>query len=205
MPNFQGSGCASGCGGSSEFNNACSTASHEIIEAITDPLVADATAFASPLGWYWYSTDTCQGEIADICNQNQATFTGTDGKTYTVQKSWSNAAAACIASLPVTTSRAVWTYNRATNAYQQNVTVTNTSGSTITGPISLIISSPVGGTVKTKTGSTSTILPVGSAYVNYAGNLAANSSVTIPVTFTQTVSGAAISYDLRVVAGPGTR
>ncbi len=205
LPDFHSSLCASGCGSSSEYNNVCSTASHEVIEAITDPLVADATAFASPLGWYWYSTDTCQGEIADICNQNQATFTGTDGRSYSVQKSWSNAAAACIASLPVTTSRSVWTYNRAANAYQQNVVVTNTSASTITGPISLIISSPVGGTVKTKTGTTATILPAGSAYVNFAGNLAGNTSLTIPVSFTQTVSGATISYDLRVVAGPGTR
>ena len=205
VPDFHSSLCASGCGSSSEFNNVCSTASHEIVEAITDPQVADATVFGPPLGWYWYSSDTCQGEVADICNQNQATFAGTDGKTYTVQKSWSNAAAGCIAALPLTLTKGVWLVNRATNSYQQTVTIKNTGSSTITGPISLVVSNVSGGTLNTKTGVTSTILPLGSGYVNYAGNLAANASVNVTLSFTQSNPSTQIGYDLRAVAGVGTR
>ena len=33
----------------------------------------------------------------DICNGSQATFRGSDGHTYTVQKEWSNQKGACIA------------------------------------------------------------------------------------------------------------
>jgi hypothetical protein len=205
VPDFHSSGCASGCGSSSEYNNVCSTVSHEMVETITDPDVADATVFGPPLGWYWYSSDSCQGELADVCNQNQATFAGTDGKTYTVQKIWSNSAAGCIASLPISLTKGVWLVNRATGTYQQTITLKNTGSTTITGPISLIVSNVAGGTISAQTGVTGTILPLGSAYVNYTGNLAANASTTLTLSFKQANTSSQIGYDLRVVAGPGTR
>lgn len=88
-----GSGCDTGCGASAvPFNNQTSVASHEIIEAITDPEVGVASTFGPPLGWY----DASNGEIGDICNAQQTTFVGSDGFTYTVQKGWSNHDGGCI-------------------------------------------------------------------------------------------------------------
>ena len=72
-------GC-SGCEGSLAVPDALtSTSSHELCEAITDPVPGT--------GWY----DDANGEIGDIC----AWKTKTIG-IYTVQLEWSNAANACI-------------------------------------------------------------------------------------------------------------
>jgi hypothetical protein len=60
---------------------------------VTDPEVGSASAFVPPLAWY----DQSNGEVADICNGQQATLT-LDTSTWTVQKQWSNAEAACIVS-----------------------------------------------------------------------------------------------------------
>jgi hypothetical protein len=86
------SGCATGCGGSTTFNNQTSVASHELIEAVTDAEVGLATTVGPPLGWY----DTTNGEIGDICNGQQGTFVGGDGVTYTIQKEFSNQQNDCI-------------------------------------------------------------------------------------------------------------
>ena len=87
-----GSGCDSGCGSGTPFNNQTSVASHELIEAVTDPAVGVATVYGPPLGWY----DKANGEIGDICNAQQANLVF-GGFTYTVQKEWSNQSGACIA------------------------------------------------------------------------------------------------------------
>ncbi|KAJ3331563.1 hypothetical protein HDU76_002837 [Blyttiomyces sp. JEL0837] len=95
MPD-QGGACAGGCSNtSSTFKNLCSVSSHEIVEATTDAAVGVATVVGSPLAWY----DSTNGEIIDICNAQQATITGSNGITYTVQKEWSNKASACVAAL----------------------------------------------------------------------------------------------------------
>jgi hypothetical protein len=92
MPdNSTGSGCDSGCGTSTPYNNWCSVSSHELIEAVTDPAVGVATVYATPLAWY----NKTYGEIGDICNAQQGTVVGTDGVTYTVQKEWSNSTNTC--------------------------------------------------------------------------------------------------------------
>ncbi|KAJ3310574.1 hypothetical protein HDV04_004917 [Boothiomyces sp. JEL0838] len=89
----QGGNCATGCGNDPlPFNNLCSVSSHELVEAVTDPAVGLATAYASPLAWY----DPMNGEIGDICNANQGKIVGGNGITYVVQKEWSNKANACI-------------------------------------------------------------------------------------------------------------
>jgi hypothetical protein len=87
-----GSGCDTGCGSGAAFDNQTSVASHEMIEAVTDAEVGLATRLGSPIAWY----DSTHGEIGDICNGQQGTVTGGDGKTYTVQKEWSNSSNACI-------------------------------------------------------------------------------------------------------------
>jgi hypothetical protein len=93
MPDMSpGSGCDTGCGGSSQFNNETSVSSHELVETITDAEVGLATVVGKPLAWY----DTNNGEIGDICNGEQGTIAGGDGHTYTVQKEFSNQKNNCI-------------------------------------------------------------------------------------------------------------
>ena len=100
LPDMTGA-CASGCGSAgTTFANQCSVASHELIEAVTDAEVGLATTNGPPLAWY----DNTNGEIGDICNAQQGTFTGTDGVTYTIQKEWSNQQNACITTRSVSTS-----------------------------------------------------------------------------------------------------
>ncbi|KAI9365349.1 hypothetical protein DFJ73DRAFT_772290 [Zopfochytrium polystomum] len=90
----QGGSCAGGCGSAGTlFANTCSVSSHELVEATTDPAVGLATTFAAPLAWY----NRANGEIGDICNAQQGTITGGNGKQYTIQKEWSNKAGACVA------------------------------------------------------------------------------------------------------------
>lgn len=76
MPFPDCSGCSSGL---SNFDALTVTASHELCEAITDPVPGE--------GWY----DNQNGEIGDIC----AWQTKTVG-SYTVQKEWSNHAGSCV-------------------------------------------------------------------------------------------------------------
>jgi hypothetical protein len=93
FPDVYVGGCSSGCGtASSAFQNLTSVSSHELAETVTDIAVGNAGGFAPPLAWY----DTNNGEIGDICNAQQASIT-TPAGAYTVQKEWSNALAACVA------------------------------------------------------------------------------------------------------------
>lgn len=92
MPDMQaGSGCSSGCGASSVFGNYTSVTSHELSETITDADVGLATTFAAPLAWY----DRTNGEIGDICNGQQGSYTA-NSTTYTIQLEFSNAANNCV-------------------------------------------------------------------------------------------------------------
>jgi hypothetical protein len=87
IPDVGDSGCNGGCGGNTVQNNEQSVASHELVEATTDPAVGLATVIGPPLGWY----DPNNGEIGDICNAQQGTTNG-----FVVQKEWSNAVNACV-------------------------------------------------------------------------------------------------------------
>ena len=88
------------CGpASTPLANQTSFLSHEWSEAITDPLVGEATsADGPPLAWY---DDICPtlsstcGEIGDKCNQEQGLNGG-----WTVQLEWSNLDSACEGSEP---------------------------------------------------------------------------------------------------------
>jgi hypothetical protein len=72
-------GCAGCTGGLATLDALTTASSHELCEAITDPIPGQ--------GWY----DDANGEIGDIC----AWQTKRIGP-YIVQKEWSNAASACI-------------------------------------------------------------------------------------------------------------
>ncbi|HET9626368.1 MAG TPA: hypothetical protein VFP84_33635 [Kofleriaceae bacterium] len=87
IPDVGDPGCNGGCGTNTVQNNEQSVASHELVEATTDPAVGLATVFGPPLGWY----DPNNGEIGDICNAQQGTTNG-----LVVQKEWSNAVNACV-------------------------------------------------------------------------------------------------------------
>ena len=92
LPDMQaGSGCSSGCGGSTVFNNYTSVTSHELVEAMTDADVGIATTFAAPLAWY----DMTNGEIGDICNAQQGSYVA-NGTTYIIQLEFSNSASNCV-------------------------------------------------------------------------------------------------------------
>ncbi|KAJ3330826.1 hypothetical protein HDU76_004744 [Blyttiomyces sp. JEL0837] len=95
----QGGSCAGGCGSSSNaFNNLCSVASHELVEATTDPAIGVVTGntVSAPAAWYDEKDGNSGGEIGDLCNGQQGTFVGADGKTYTLQKEYSNKAGGCV-------------------------------------------------------------------------------------------------------------
>jgi hypothetical protein len=97
LPDMQaGSGCATGCGTSTTFGNYTSVTSHELVEAMTDAFVGIATTFGPPLAWY----DMTNGEIGDICNAQQGSYTA-NGTTYTVQLEFSNSASNCVNFPPV--------------------------------------------------------------------------------------------------------
>jgi hypothetical protein len=72
-------GCAGCLGGIAAFDALTSTTSHELCEAITDPVPGQ--------GWY----DDNNGEIGDICAWQTRTLGG-----YTIQLEWSNQANRCI-------------------------------------------------------------------------------------------------------------
>ena len=72
-------GCTGCQGGLTTLDALTSTSSHELCEAVTDPIPGQ--------GWY----DDANGEIADIC----AWKTKVLGQ-YTVQLEWSNSAEACV-------------------------------------------------------------------------------------------------------------
>ena len=72
-------GCSGCTGGLTVADALTSTTSHELCEAVTDPLPGQ--------GWY----DDNSGEIGDICAWKTRTLGG-----YTIQLEWSNKAGACV-------------------------------------------------------------------------------------------------------------
>jgi hypothetical protein len=83
-----------GCGVESPLRNQTMYLSHELAEAIADPLVDGATSYGPPLAWYdanCPAANSACGEVADKCNQ-QTTVEG----GWTVQLLWSNLDGACV-------------------------------------------------------------------------------------------------------------
>ena len=72
-------GCSGCLGGLTAIHALTSTSSHELCEAITDPVPGE--------GWY----DDANGEIGDVCAWQTKTL-----GTYTVQLEWSNKAGRCV-------------------------------------------------------------------------------------------------------------
>jgi hypothetical protein len=72
-------GCAGCLGGADDFDALTSTVSHELAEAVTDPVPGT--------GWY----DDAHGEVGDICAWETKQLGG-----YAVQLEWSNAQGRCV-------------------------------------------------------------------------------------------------------------
>jgi hypothetical protein len=98
-----------------------------------------------------------------------------------------------------------FTLNPITGRYVQTVTLTNNSGGTITGPISLVLDNlSANASLFNATGTTAVVLPAGSPYLDSATTLANGQSVGLTLQFTNPTN-AAITYSARVLAGPGSR
>jgi serine protease len=168
-------GCASGCGGApTAFQNQQSVASHELIEAVTDAEVGLATVIGPPLAWY----DQTNGEIGDICNAQQGTFTGTDGNGYTIQKEFSNQQNDCI------TTRAVGTTPDFSIALSP-ASATVAAGSSATFTVS---TSPINGSSQTISLSVSG-LPSGVTGSFSPTSVTAGGSSTLTVTASASATG----------------
>lgn len=84
--------CANAAGNGTQFQNTTANFSAVLASTITDPMSPLATSYGPPMAWI----DSTNGEIGDICNNQQAVFSGTNGVTYTAQKVFSNLAGTCI-------------------------------------------------------------------------------------------------------------
>jgi hypothetical protein len=184
LPDMQaGSGCSSGCGTSTVFGNYTSVTSHELTEAMTDADVGIATTFAAPLGWY----DQTNGEIGDICNAQQGSYTA-NGTTYTIQLEFSNSANNCV-NFPVVSGP-----NYTLSASPSSLTVTQgTSGS------STITVTPSGGFTGSVSLSTSA-LPAG-VTASFGTNPTTGSSV---LTFTASSTATTGTSSITITGTSGT-
>ncbi len=122
QPDMQsGSGCFTGCGNSTVFNNYTSVSSHEYAETITDAAVGLATTLSPPLAWY----DNTNGEIGDICNAIQGQADG-----YTVQAQWSNLQNGCALGPPTFTVAAPASAGSG-SSINVTVTIKNSAGGSL--------------------------------------------------------------------------
>ena len=189
MPDMQaGSGCDTGCGGSTPFGNYTSVSSHELVETITDAEVGLAMTTGPPLAWY----DNTNGEIGDICNAQQGTIVGSDGVTYVVQKEFSNVANDCIVSRAVAGSDFSISVSPPSvsialgNSGTATVSTTTTSGSAETVALS-VIGLPAG-----VTGSFS------------PSSITSGQSSTLTLTVSSGASAASSTYTVTGTAASGT-
>ena len=105
----------------------------------------------------------------------------------------------------VTVTRGGFVRTPRTTAFTQTVTLTNTSGTSITGPISLVLDGLTSGvTLTNQSGVTVNAAPGGSPYLSNGASLAAGASVTLTLRFNDPAL-VAIGYQTRILAGSGSR
>jgi hypothetical protein len=184
LPDMQaGSGCSTGCGTSTVFGNYTSVTSHELVEAMTDADVGIATTFSAPLAWY----DMTNGEIGDICNGQQGSYTA-NGTTYTIQLEFSNSANNCV-NFPVVAGP-----NFSLSASPSSLTVTQGSSGSST-----ITVTPSGGFTGSVSLSTSA-LPSG-VTASFGTNPTTGTSV---VTFTASSTATTGTSSVTITGTSGT-
>src|SRR4029077_3501075 len=184
MPDMQSGLCSTGgCGNGGVFGNYTSVTSHELTEAITDADIGIATVFAPPLAWY----DMTNGEIGDICNGQQGSYTA-NGTTYTIQLEFSNSASNCV-NFPVVSGP-----NFSLSASPSSLTVTQGSSGNST-----ITVTPSGGFTGSVTLSTSA-LPSG-VTASFGTNPTTGTSV---VTFTASSTATTGTSSVTITGTSGT-
>ena len=107
----------------------------------------------------------------------------------------------------ITITRGGYVYNFSTGRYAQTVTLTNNSASTLVGTFSLVLDNlSANATLFNENGTTdASYPPAGSPYINApAANLAPGQNTSVMLQFTDPTK-AAITYNTRVLAGPGPR
>jgi hypothetical protein len=115
------------------------------------------------------------------------------------------ASSATDVSSSVSVTRSGIRLNRATGRYVQAITLANTSGARVAGPVSVILQGLAGSiTVANKNGTTCNIAPTGLPFVNAPGSLAAGAKVNVPVEF-DNPDALQVNYSTRVFAGEGSR
>ncbi|MCW3094391.1 MAG: repeat-containing protein [Chthonomonadaceae bacterium] len=89
--------------------------------------------------------------------------------------------------------------------YTQTLTITNTTGSAINGPIYLVLDSLGGANVQltNQNGTTLVLTPTGRPYLTLSGPLAAQGSVKVTLKFSNP-GKTTLSYTPRLFAGPGS-
>ncbi len=199
MPDMQSGLCSTGgCGNGGVFGNYTSVTSHELVEAMTDAFVGIATTFAPPLAWY----DMVNGEIGDICNGQQASYTA-NGTAYTIQLEFSNAANNCVTFPPpagpnfsITATPASLTVTAGAGA---SYTATVAASGGFTGGVSFSVSGlPSGASASfnptSVTGSGSSTMSVSTSTTTPAG--------TYTLTITGTSGTLSHSTTVRLVVNP---
>jgi len=107
------------------------------------------------------------------------------------------------ATAAVSITRSGFSYSVISKRYAQTLTLTNASGSSIAGPIYVVLDSlSSNASLNNSGGSTDCAAPLGSPYVSVAETLNAGASTTLVLQFTDP-GNSAISYTTRVLSGAG--
>ena len=182
-PDMQSGLCATGgCGNAGVFGNYTSVTSHELTEAITDADVGIATTFAPPLAWY----DMVNGEIGDICNGQQGTYTA-NGTAYTIQLEFSNAATNCVLPPPASSGPDFSiTASPASQTVTQGAGTSYTATVTASGGFTGVVSFSVSGL---PSGASATFNPT-SVTGSGSSTMSVSTSASTPAgTYTLTITG----------------
>ena len=154
---------------------------------------------------YGYHFDMWSSNTADPGSAATAVIMS---QSQTVTANFSFCGCALDVSDAIVVTRGGFVLNLVTGRYVQTVTLTNTSGSSITGPISLVLDNLSSyASLFNASGSTDSLEPpAGSRYVNVTNNnLGAGASVSVQLQFTDATRTTPINYATRVLAGPGAR
>jgi hypothetical protein len=160
---------------------------------------------ASLSGTLSFTTTATQSSPAGTYPINCSGLSSTDYSITFVPGQLTITAPVCAsdASSSVAIGRSGFSYNVLTKRYAQTVTLKNTGGAAIAGPIYLVLDSlGANAVLYNGSGNTSCAAPVGSPYVSIAGTLGAGASTNVVLQFTDPTN-AAIDYTTRVLSGAG--
>jgi hypothetical protein len=165
-------------------------------------------AMASVPGTFVYNPPAGTVMTGSSTQTLNVTFTPADSTDYfsaiaTVMITITPSPCASNLTASVAVTRSGFSYSPLLKRYAQTLTLTNTSGSTITGPIYVILDNlSTGAALYNAGGSTACAAPTGSPYTSIAGPIGAGASTNVVLQFSDPTN-AAISYTTRFLAGTG--